>query len=431
MKCVGRNKVRAAKKIDTADISQIKLTSNLDFVVDEKHDLAVESTKRNESLLGNGMKSSTDTERLRDWLRNSGKVIKKFFQSTSALFTCDRTDNQCFLPKNVSNDLPLFNSISLAPNLSTSMFDIGHTVGTGSYATVCLAKYKNENYPPMALKVLHKYKIIEEQQVDHVKNERCILQTLNHPFIVGFIDSFQDAINVYLVLEYCCGGEMFSYIRRFGKFNIDVATFYIAQVVLAIGYLHSQGVVFRDLKPENILLDIKGHIRLVDFGFAKIVWDKTYTLCGTHEYLAPEVFLRNGHSHEADWWSVGILIYEFLTGEPPFRASDPFDAYNLALENRIKFPKDFNNSTKDFIKGLLTVNPNRRLGGKNGGNVFEHPFFKGLDWKQMLSKQLVAPLIPKVKDEYDTGNYYNYPDVWESYTVSINSLQQQRYFSDF
>ncbi|CDR97714.1 cAMP-dependent protein kinase, putative [Babesia bigemina] len=324
--------------------------------------------------------------------------------------------------------------LNLPEKLDLSCFEIGPTVGTGSYASVCVVSLKSASEPQrptFALKVLHKTKVISERQVLHLRNEKKILSTITHPFIVRYLGSFQDEVNVYMLLEYVCGGELFSYIYKYGALGHTVARFYTAQAVLAIDFLHSKGIVYRDLKPENMLLDRFGHIRLVDFGFAKEVKNKTYTVCGTHDYLAPEIFLRCGHGVEADWWSLGILVYELLTGAPPFHASDPVSTYDLALENRILFPLSVRNEVKDFVRKLLVVSPRKRLGASGSAAIYSHRFFHGIDWMKMLSKQVKPPIVPRLSGGTDTANYMKYSDDWRSYNVRITPAEQAEHFSDF
>jgi serine/threonine protein kinase len=182
-----------------------------------------------------------------------------------------------------------------------------------------------------ALKVLRKTEVIKLKQIDHVRHERSILcDVAGHPFITNLLASFSDYDSLYILLDYVPGGELFSYLRKFRRFDEPSARFYAAEIVLVLEYLHEQqgGVAYRDLKPENLLLDEEGHIKLVDFGFAKRLGTvETYTLCGTPEYLAPEVIHNKGHTTAVDWWALGILIYEFLTGYPPFWHQNPIEIY--------------------------------------------------------------------------------------------------------
>lgn len=198
---------------------------------------------------------------------------------------------------------------------------------------MCLVRPQNATSGDQvyALKILRKAEVIKLKQIDHVRHEREILaEVAGHPFITHLITSFSDRDSLYMVLDYVPGGELFSYLRRHRRFPVEWAQFYAAEIVLVLEYLHEQqgGIAYRDLKPENLLLDAQGHVKLVDFGFAKRLGIKeTYTLCGTPEYLAPEVIQNKGHTTAVDWWALGILVYEFLTGYPPFWHQNPIEIY--------------------------------------------------------------------------------------------------------
>ncbi|EAN33011.1 cAMP-dependent protein kinase catalytic subunit beta domain protein [Theileria parva strain Muguga] len=361
---------------------------------------------------------------------------------------------------------------TLFKNCKRDDFEIGKTIGTGSYATVCIAKFTPNNryfdltrylYPdirenvntsfarytsqdseqgyynqihdiekPMepnekivSLKILSKNKIIEKRQLEHVKNEKNILSTLKHPFIVGYLGSFQDTLNLYFILEFVPGGELFTYLRRMHTFPPEYTRFYASQVLLALDYLHMNKLVYRDLKPENILLDIMGYIRLVDFGFAKrLESGKTYTVCGTCDYLAPEIFLKKGHDFRADFYSFGVFLYELLTGVPPFYSNSPQKTYKLALNNEVAFGRKVNNVSRDIIKNLLRVDPSKRL-GNNVKEVYFHPFFDGIDFNMLLAKQIKAPIVPSVSSHDDVSNFIKYPESWDQYKSEITKEQQQ------
>ena len=215
----------------------------------------------------------------------------------------------------------------------------------GTFARVCLVRPaaattpldQEPNPEVYALKILRKTEVIKLKQVDHVRHERAVLADVaGHPFITNLLASFSDRDSLYMLLDYVPGGELFSYLRKLRRFDEPVARFYAAEIVLVLEYLHEHqgGVAYRDLKPENLLLDRDGHIKLVDFGFAKRLGHhkddcpvETYTLCGTPEYLAPEVIHNKGHTTAVDWWALGILIYEFLTGYPPFWHQNPIEIY--------------------------------------------------------------------------------------------------------
>ncbi|KNC81270.1 AGC/PKA protein kinase [Sphaeroforma arctica JP610] len=181
------------------------------------------------------------------------------------------------------------------------------TLGTGSFGRVLMCK-KKETGQFCAMKIIRKEIVIKLKQVEHTANEKNILACIDCPFIVQMIEFFSDKKSLYFVLEFINGGEMFTHIHRNRYFTSDVARFFAAETVLAFEYLHNLDIVYRDLKPENLLIDSRGHLRITDFGFAKRVADRTWTLCGTPEYLAPEIILSKGYAHAVDWWALGTLI---------------------------------------------------------------------------------------------------------------------------
>lgn len=293
-------------------------------------------------------------------------------------------------------------------------FDVGTTLGTGSFGRVRFATHlDSKNH--FAVKMLKKVEVIRSRQVEHMLSEKDILKSIAknpHPFIVNLITTFQDEKYIYMVLEYVIGGEFFSHLRNAGCFKSSTASFYAAQVALIFESLHAMDVIYRDLKPENLLLDKAGYLKITDFGFAKRVEFKTYTLCGTPEYIAPEVLLNKGHGKGVDWWTLGILIYEMLTGEPPFVDDDPMGIYQKVLANKYSFPRGYDKYAKSLTKKLLTPDLTKRYGClKNGaGDIKGVKWFFDLDWEALHSKHLIAPIKPEISGETDTSNFELYPD---------------------
>ncbi|UKJ90586.2 CAMP-dependent protein kinase, beta-catalytic subunit [Theileria orientalis] len=280
----------------------------------------------------------------------------------------------------------------------------------------------------VALKILNKTKIVTNKQMMHVKSESEILGFVSHPFIVGYLGRFQDCHNLYFILEFLGGGELFTYLRKYGRFSKRTVQFYASQVLMALEYLHRNGVVYRDLKPENIILDFMGYIRLVDFGFAKVIRDggRTWTVCGTYEYLAPEVFLKKGHGFQADFYSLGVLLYELLVGVPPFYSSDPQVTYKLALNHQIKFPKYLCSSSRSLIKKLLEINPEKRL-GNDINDVYFHDFFSGIDFNRILLKAENCPILPSYGGSDDVSNFIKYPETWKKHKGDLTAEQQDMF----
>lgn len=291
-------------------------------------------------------------------------------------------------------------------------FELSTTLGTGTFGRVLLCRDRiTSEYH--ALKIMNIREVIRLKQVEHVQNEKSILSKIEHPFIVNLLWTHHDNTFLYMLLEYVCGGELFTYLRTAGRFNNGAGLFFGAEIVSALDYLHGNNIVYRDLKPENILLDREGHVKLTDFGFAKEVQDKTWTLCGTPEYLAPEIIQSKGHNKAVDWWALGILIYEMLVGYPPFFDDNPFGIYEKILSGKVEWPKHLETTAaKDLIKKLLVHDRTRRLGSMKNGteDVKCHKWFKAIDWNLVYQRKLKAPIIPKLSHPGDTRNFDDYPE---------------------
>ncbi|KXN90505.1 Protein kinase DC2 [Leucoagaricus sp. SymC.cos] len=295
-----------------------------------------------------------------------------------------------------------------------SDFEVRGTLGTGTFGHVLLVRHKSpqpESTQLFAMKVLRKTKISMLHQVEHVKAERYILARVHHPFVVDLFATFQDGLNIYMLMSYVPGGELFTHLRRAQRFTSDVTRFYLSTIVLAIRYLHSFNIIYRDLKPENLLLDSRGYLRLTDFGFAKVVDDRTWTLCGTPEYLAPEVIQSDGHGKAADWWACGVLCYEMLVGYPPFFDETPYGIYEKILVGNVYWPRTLDRLSRDLIRGFLNPDRSKRLGNVNNGvqDVLQHSWFRGVDWDALERREINAPIIPRASSAEDAGNFLNLP----------------------
>jgi len=310
-------------------------------------------------------------------------------------------------------------------------FDMVKTIGTGTFARVCLCRDRtSRDY--FALKILAIHDVIRLKQVEHVKNEKNILKEINHPFLVDLTWSSKDKSFLYMLFPYVSGGELFSYLRSAGRFNSATTFFYSAEIVSALDYLHSLSVVYRDLKPENLLIDRDGHLKITDFGFAKRISDRTWTLCGTPEYLAPEIIQSKGHNRAVDWWALGILVYEMLAGYPPFFDDNPFGIYEKILSGKIEWPRHIDPVAKDLIKKFLVQDRTKRLGNMKNGteDVKRHRWFKSVDWEEVYYKQLKPPIIPKVSYDGDTRNFDDYPETDWRQVPSVTE-REYRMFDDF
>ncbi|KAJ8660019.1 hypothetical protein O0I10_004246 [Lichtheimia ornata] len=332
----------------------------------------------------------------------------------------------------VYNDKNIIQQRQNRPKLKLADFHVLRTLGTGSFGRVHLVQSRvNARY--YAIKVLKKSEVVRLKQVAHSNNEKHILESVAHPFLVNMWGTFQDDVNLYMVMDYVPGGELFSILRRSQRFPDHVAKFYAAEVVLAIEYLHSKDVIYRDLKPENLLLDASGHIRITDFGFAKHVPDITWTLCGTPDYLAPEIIQSKGYGKAADWWSLGILIFEMLAGYPPFYDEDHVKLYEKILHGRIRWPQYFDPDARDLLKRLLTSDLSKRYGNLKGGadDVKGHRWFHSVDFNKVVARQMRAPYIPQIRGDGDASHFDRYPETQEQYGVTNTSDPYGHLFPDF
>ncbi|KAH9487580.1 Ribosomal protein S6 kinase beta-1 [Bulinus truncatus] len=294
-------------------------------------------------------------------------------------------------------------------------FEIVSLLGKGGYGKVLLAEMLDESrkkYDPprlYAMKVLKKATIARNQKdTAHTRAERNILEAVKHPFIVDLHYAFQTDGKLYLILEYLPGGELFTHLEREGIFMEDMASFYLGEILLAIEHLHTLGVIYRDLKPENVLLDAKGHIKLTDFGLCKesiSLGDITHTFCGTIEYMAPEIVQRSGHGKAVDWWSLGALMYDMLTGQPPFSGENRKKTIDKILRAKLSLPPYLTNEARGLLKKLLKKNPSDRLGSgpDDASPIKAHPFFRHTNWNDLLNKRIEPPIKIGVTSAYDVS----------------------------
>ncbi|CAF0857640.1 unnamed protein product [Didymodactylos carnosus] len=286
-------------------------------------------------------------------------------------------------------------------------FDFLMVLGAGSFGKVFLVR---KNIGPdqgnlYAMKVLKKASLkVRDRQ--RTKMERDILAQINHPFIVKLHYAFQTEGKVYLVLDFLRGGDLFTRLSKEVMFTERDVQFYLAELAMALDHLHCLGIIYRDLKPENILLDSEGHIALTDFGLSKESIHseeaKTYSFCGTVEYMGPEVVSRKGHSHVADWWSFGVLAFEMLTGHLPFHGSNRKDTMNLILKAKLAMPQYLSPEAQSLLRSLFKRNPVNRLGAGADGfeNIKKHPFFESIDWSELFKKRIEPPFIPPTHSDF-------------------------------
>lgn len=331
-------------------------------------------------------------------------------------------------------------SRSLLPQRSTvskgkyslADFHIMRTLGTGSFGRVHLVRsVHNGRY--YAIKVLKKQQVVKMKQVEHTNDERRMLKLVEHPFLIRMWGTFQDLKNLFMVMDYIEGGELFSLLRKSQRFPNPVAKFYAAEVVLALEYLHSHDIIYRDLKPENILMDRNGHIKITDFGFAKEVSTVTWTLCGTPDYIAPEVITTKPYNKSVDWWSLGVLIYEMLAGYTPFYDTTPMKTYEKILSGKIHFPSFMHPDVIDLLSRLITADLSSRLGNLLNGpaDIRNHPWFSEVVWEKLLAKDIETPYEPPITAGVgDSSLFDHYPEEQLDYG-SVGEDPYEKYFVDF
>uniref|UniRef100_A0A182WFK8 cGMP-dependent protein kinase n=1 Tax=Anopheles minimus TaxID=112268 RepID=A0A182WFK8_9DIPT len=290
------------------------------------------------------------------------------------------------------------------------------TLGVGGFGRVELVKLeRNGDTQVYALKCMKKRHIVDTRQQEHMYSERKIMLACQSPFICRLYRTYKDTKFVYMLLEACMGGEVWTILRDRVTFEDSTAKFIVACVLQAFDFLHARGIVYRDLKPENLLLDARGYAKLVDFGFSKFIGysSKTWTFCGTPEYVAPEIILNKGHDRSVDYWALGILIHELLTGIPPFTAADPMKTYNIILKgiDMVNFPKHMSRAAVSLIKRLCRDVPSERLGYQRGGvqDIKKHKWFQGFDWDGLIAQTLKSPLQPNLQGPLDMSNFDIFP----------------------
>uniref|UniRef100_F7A8H3 cGMP-dependent protein kinase n=1 Tax=Ciona intestinalis TaxID=7719 RepID=F7A8H3_CIOIN len=290
-------------------------------------------------------------------------------------------------------------------------FEFVGVLGVGGFGRVELVRFRDKPNQNFALKCMKKTHIVETKQEEHIYSEKRIMRDSDCPFIVQLHRTFKNDRYVYMLMEACLGGELWSKLRDDGYFDDSRARFYTACVVEALEYMHLRGIVYRDLKPENLLLDSRGYVKIVDFGFAKTIshGERTWTFCGTPEYVAPEVILNKGHDIAVDYWALGILIFEMLTGNPPFNSSDAMKTYRMALKgiDAIEWPLKIRKTVQNLIRRLCRENPAERIGNLKEGikEIRNHRWFAGFHWEGLRKGELKAPYIPEITDASDLRNF--------------------------
>lgn len=299
-------------------------------------------------------------------------------------------------------------------SMTLADLDVTVTLGCGAFGRVKLCKTESAGQEVYyALKCQSKVAIVESGLEEHVLNEMRVMRKVDHPLIAKLFVALQDSKFIYFVLELLQGGELFTHLRSKGKLPEQSARFYSASVVYAFATIHAKRIAYRDLKPENLVMDTNGYVKLVDFGLAKqLLSGKTWTLCGTPDYLAPEIILNEGHDLAVDYWALGVLIFEMVVGAPPFYAEDPMEVYEKILSGNPAMPTFFTRNLSDLIKKLLRSQQGKRLGNTKGGTaaVIKHKWFSSFDWAGLESAEMKAPYKPSISSKADVTNFDSFDE---------------------
>ncbi len=326
------------------------------------------------------------------------------------------------------------------PKIGLDDFIVLKVLGRGSFGKVCLVRGRANN-KLYALKALRKEALARRNQIKHTKTERNILQNIRHPFLVQLQFAFQSDTRLYLVLEFQSGGELMFWLKKEKRFGLDRSKLYAAEVLLGVEFLHKNDIVYRDLKPENVLVDPHGHLKLTDFGLSKeaVVGHGrdggAKTFCGTPEYLAPEILESKGHGKAVDWWSLGILVSEMLTGKSPFYHKNVQQMYRKILHAKPVFAMPMPAVATQFLVALLERQVSKRLGSdplRDARDIREHLFFAqmggaALDWDAVLQKQYTPTFKPpasRLESMTDSDGYLEGGEGGDSQNFSTRFTRQ-------
>ncbi|OXB75161.1 UNVERIFIED_CONTAM: hypothetical protein H355_016193 [Colinus virginianus] len=290
--------------------------------------------------------------------------------------------------------------------LTIEDFVLHKMLGKGSFGKVFLAELKNTDQY-FAVKALKKDVVLMDDDVECTMVEKRVLSLAwEHPFLTHVFCTFQTKENLFFVMEYLNGGDLMFHIQSCHKFDLPRATFYAAEIISGLQFLHSKGIIYRDLKLDNVLLDSEGHIKIADFGMCKenMFGDaKTSTFCGTPDYIAPEILLGQKYNTSVDWWSFGVLLYEMLIGQSPFHGQDEEELFQSIRMDNPFYPRWLDKDAKDILVKLFVREPERRLGAR--GNIRQHAFFREINWEALEERRMEPPFKPRVKSPSDCSNF--------------------------
>uniref|UniRef100_A0A3Q3IKM8 Protein kinase C n=1 Tax=Monopterus albus TaxID=43700 RepID=A0A3Q3IKM8_MONAL len=311
-----------------------------------------------------------------------------------------------FIP--VSNNSEAREATSAAPrvHLTLNHLVFHKVLGKGSFGKVLLAELKGKGQY-FAVKVLKKDVVLMDDDVDCTMVEKRVLSLAwENPYLTQLYSTFQSKEHLFFVMEYLNGGDLMFHIQDKGRFDLNRAVFYAAEIIVGLQFLHSRGIIYRDLKLDNVMLNKDGHIKIADFGMCKenvFGEARATTFCGTPDYIAPEILLGQKYTFSVDWWSFGVLVYEMLIGQSPFQGDDEDELFESIKSDTPHYPRWITKEAKNLLEKLFERDPTRRLGVV--GDIRAHPFFKAMNWPALEQREVEPPFKPKVKSASDCSNF--------------------------
>lgn len=372
------------------------------------------SIERSFRALSSGGKTDRDS-----WCDSIERICAENRSHRSSMGSTDMIIDQQNPDQSVEStdiDMPMVPELQQASRrLTMDSFARIKVLGQGSFGHVYLVYRKNDSTRRrMAMKVVKKKVVRESEESEHIQNERQVLGTTNHRFLIKLYHAFQTATQLCFVMEFAQGGEVYAMLAQKTKFPLNQCRFYGAEITCAFEYLHERQIIYRDLKLENILLADDGHIKVADFGLCKYLYNSdrtTQTFCGTPEYLAPEVIRDETYDDAVDWWSLGVVLHEMIVGRLPFsidHSQNQEDLFDQIVDRRLpEFPAFVPVEARSLLQGLLHKDANHRLGGgeRDALDVMEHPFFAPIDFEKLKRCEIEPPYVPNIRDQDDTNGF--------------------------
>jgi len=372
----------------------------------------------------------------------------KLYESRLSAVTQQKTDIGTITYQDIKSVIHDMSRLSTSSSSKTTSIDKSITLnnlkkhrilGVGTFGKVWLVSHvKNKKSSVYALKVQEKRQLLKCRQVEGVKREAKVMARINHPFIIKMVSLYQTTDSIMMLLQLVPGGELYSIMKKARRRRVpeEDTKFYTSGILEGLSHIHRRDIVHRDLKPENVLINSDGYVVLVDMGFAKVVKDKTFTLCGTPWYIAPEVIVGKGHDKGCDYWSWAILVHEMLSGVTPFHAYGQFDQMTLfkaIVQGKSKIRSNIGDDAKDLIEKILVNKSSLRLGCLAGGDrdIKKHKWLKDIDFHKLVDRKIDAPWKPAYKDPLDCSEFNNWDHVKTEKKEAALTKKEQEQFKGF